>query len=456
MKEGMKINSPAYLLIISFIFFSKSLLFCEDINYVQSRLHFGRFYYLDEQLEKFPVELNEAELDIIYRAQEEFDKMTKDNELLAIKTVEIGLLNVFQFAEAAKAPEMFLSRSWYLEKELGLDVILKYINDEKVITLDKEIAVDFHLHTIYSYDSVSDIESLLKKADEKGLGAIAVTDHNHLDGIKEVVEIAQRLKTAGEIYPDFIIIPGEEISTLEGGHIGALFINSYIVQGMTSEETIREIHSQGGLAIAMHPGGNEELGIKLTESLDFDAVEVGNGSDFLPNDFYRNLILENSPELGQKAKFFGGNAHMSQGVGWLGYTIVQVEEKTQEGIKKAVKEGKTKPVFISLYRPYRKFFKNESVNFLYSVLNTYDSLKRDVELFIGRIIVSKDFRIESTWDESLHDVFNLVGIYRYYKDEDNSLRKPVKLARISVTYGMVNLEYDFLKEQTNCLIKFMF
>lgn len=458
MKIELKVNKFIFwsFLIVGFIFLSKGLTFSEDVNYLDYQFRFGRFYYLDEQLERYPVYLNEAEFDIIYRAQEEFEEMVDDGELVAIKAAEIGLLNLFGFARPIKSPEMFLSKRWYLEKELSGDVVLYYINKEKAIVSGNEVAVDFHLHTIYSYDSASSIESLLKKADEKGLEAIAVTDHNHLDGIKEVIEIADELKKEGKISPDFIIIPGEEITTAEGAHIGALFITSYIEQGMTSEETIREIHTQGGLALAMHPGGNEELGIKLTENLDFDAVEVANGSDFMPYDFYRNLKLKDNSKLKNTSKFATSNTHMSQGISWLGYTVVEVGEKTAEGIKQAIKEGKTRPVFISIYRPYRRFFEIEAVDFCYSILGEYDRLKRIVELAVGKVIFSNDFRIKTTWDESLHDIFNLKGIYRAYKDEDESLREPVKLSRIWVTYGMVNLEYDFLKEETNCLVKFMF
>lgn len=462
MKEGITINRIIWLslIVITFIFSSRFLGFCkdidEDIDYVKSRLHFGRFYYLNEQTQQYPVYLNGGELDKIYQSRDEFNRMIEDNKIFRDKALEICVLQALKFGHLPKAPETLLAEKYVVGQELGADVVLKYVNSEKVITYGSEIAADFHLHTIYSHDSVSDIEALLKKADEKGLGAIAVTDHNHLDSIKEVLQVADRLKKEGEINPNFIVIPGEEISTAEGAHIGALFIKYYIVQGMTAEETIREIHRQGGVAVAFHPGANEELGIKLAQTLDFDAVEVGNGSDFLPYDFYRDLKLKDDPQLETKAKLVGSNAHTSQGVSWLGYTAVRVKEKTSQGIKEAVKSGRTRPVFTSLYGPYKRFFELESVDFVYSLLDTYDRVKRKIELLVGKAVFSNDFRIESTWDKSLHDVFNLVGIYKYRKEEDNPLRKRVKLARLSVTYGMLKVEYDFVDKKTNGLVKFMF
>ncbi|MFH1238839.1 MAG: PHP domain-containing protein, partial [bacterium] len=428
----------------------------EDIDYVNSRLHFGRFYYLDEKFRQYPVYLNDGELQLIYQSRDEFKRMVEDNTIFRDKALEICLLQVLKFAHLPEAPRSLLAGKNVVGQELGADVILQYINTEKFTTYENEMAVDFHLHTIYSHDSVSDIEILLKKAEAKGLGAIAVTDHNHLNAIKEVLDIVARLKKEGEINPDFIVIPGEEISTAEGAHIGALFIKYYIIQGMTAEETIREIHRQGGVAVAFHPGANEELGIKLAQTLDFDAVEVGNGSDFLPYDFYRDLKLKDDPQLESKAKFVTSNSHTSQGVAWLGYTAVQVKEKTPQGIKEAIKKGRTRPIFAGIYHPYKRFFELESVDFIYSMLDTYDRFKRRVELLVGRAIFSDDFRIESTWDKSLHDVFNLIGIYKYHKEDDNPLRRRVKLASLSATYGMVKVEYDFIDKKTNGLVKFMF
>ncbi|MFH1784219.1 MAG: PHP domain-containing protein [bacterium] len=439
-----------------FVFLTVGFAWGEEINYLDDQFRFNRVYYKDEQLERYPVFLNEAELDIIYRAQTEFNAMLEDNKLIAIKTAEIALLNVLGFGSLEKNPEMMLSKRWYIEKELGGDLGLKYLNWEKISVAEDEVAVDFHLHTIFSFDSVSHVESFLLKSQSKGLGAIAVTDHNHLDGIGEVMRVAERLKYEGRLRSDFIVIPGEEISTHEGAHIGALFIKSYIEQGMTNEETIREIHAQGGLAFAMHPGANAELGVKLAQNLDLDAVEVANGSDFLPYDFYRNLKLNSSPKLKGKAKFSASNTHMSQGVAWLGYTVVSVDEKTPEGIKAAVRSGNTKPVFMSLYKPYRRFFENQAIDRIYWAFDTYDRVKRNLELLCGYILFSSDFRVVTTWDESLHDIFNVVGIYRAYKNEDDDLKEPVKLSRMWVTYGMVNVEYDFLLKKTNLLVKFMF
>jgi DNA polymerase III alpha subunit (gram-positive type) len=47
------------------------------------------------------------------------------------------------------------------------------------------IDVDLHMHTDHSYDCATPVEVLLTEARAKGLGAIAVTEHNEISGALE-------------------------------------------------------------------------------------------------------------------------------------------------------------------------------------------------------------------------------------------------------------------------------
>ena len=47
------------------------------------------------------------------------------------------------------------------------------------------IDVDLHMHTDHSYDCATPVEVLLAEARARGLGAIAVTDHNEISGAHE-------------------------------------------------------------------------------------------------------------------------------------------------------------------------------------------------------------------------------------------------------------------------------
>jgi hypothetical protein len=107
------------------------------------------------------------------------------------------------------------------------------------------IVADLHLHTSWSHDCSIDVDELLDEAEAKGLGAIAVTDHNVFGGALEAVERARGRK--------LIVIPGEEIKTAEEGEVIGLFLREEIPRGMTFGETIAAIRTQGGLVYVPHP-----------------------------------------------------------------------------------------------------------------------------------------------------------------------------------------------------------
>jgi glycosyltransferase involved in cell wall biosynthesis len=134
----------------------------------------------------------------------------------------------------------------------------------------KLIDVDLHMHTDHSHDCATPVDELLAAAKERGLGAIAVTDHNEISGAIEAAERADGIK----------VIVAEEVKTADQGEVIGLFISEKIERGMTLEETIAEIKRQGGLVYVPHPFDRmhavpdyEHL---LTVIDDVDAIEVYN------------------------------------------------------------------------------------------------------------------------------------------------------------------------------------
>ena len=107
------------------------------------------------------------------------------------------------------------------------------------------IDVDIHMHTDHSSDCVTPVEVLLATARERGLGAIAVTDHNEISGAHEAREKAAEFGVK--------VIVGEEVKTKDQGEVIGLFIEKKIPRGMSLEETIAEIRRQGGLVYVPHP-----------------------------------------------------------------------------------------------------------------------------------------------------------------------------------------------------------
>jgi predicted metal-dependent phosphoesterase TrpH len=102
--------------------------------------------------------------------------------------------------------------------------------------------LDLHNHTRWSFDCSMDPAKVVRVARARGIDAIAITDHDEIEGARE----AQR--AAGG---DILVILGEEIDTRAGDILG-LFLKEKIA---TEDpiEAIRAIHDQGGIAILAHP-----------------------------------------------------------------------------------------------------------------------------------------------------------------------------------------------------------
>jgi len=134
------------------------------------------------------------------------------------------------------------------------------------------IDVDLHMHTDHSPDCATPVEVLLATARERGLGAIAVTDHNEISG---ALEAREQAAAAG-----VKVIVGEEVKTASQGEVIGLFLERKIERGMSLEETVTEIKRQGGVVYVPHPFDRlhsvpdyEHLLPILSE---IDAIEVFN------------------------------------------------------------------------------------------------------------------------------------------------------------------------------------
>ena len=136
------------------------------------------------------------------------------------------------------------------------------------------IDVDLHMHTDHSHDCATPVEVLLASARERGLGAIAVTDHNEISGALAAREMAREMDVGVKV------IVGEEVKTADQGEVIGLFIEELIPRGISLEETVAEIRRQGGLVYVPHPFDRlhsvpdyEHL-LKIVA--DIDAIEVFN------------------------------------------------------------------------------------------------------------------------------------------------------------------------------------
>jgi predicted metal-dependent phosphoesterase TrpH/glycosyltransferase involved in cell wall biosynthesis len=110
----------------------------------------------------------------------------------------------------------------------------------------REIHVDLHMHTDHSPDCATPVDLLLETARDRGLDAIAITDHNEISGALAARELAEGMD-------GIEVIVGEEVKTAEQGEVIALFIEERIPRDMTMAETIAAIRAQSGLVYVPHP-----------------------------------------------------------------------------------------------------------------------------------------------------------------------------------------------------------
>ena len=111
---------------------------------------------------------------------------------------------------------------------------------------ERAIQVELHCHTTYSMDGLMTFDSLLRTAEAVGLDALAITDHDTIEGALDF----QRQACANNARLQIIV--GEEKTLSDGSHFIGLFLQRHIKSGELAE-AIREIEEQGGLCLIPHP-----------------------------------------------------------------------------------------------------------------------------------------------------------------------------------------------------------
>jgi len=185
------------------------------------------------------------------------------------------------------------------------------------------LKIDLHVHTICSYDSLITSEDLIFYAKKRGLDGVAITDHDRIDGA---------LKIAKET--DFLIVPGIEISSLNG-HIIGLNVNELVPPKLSVDETLDRIHAAGGIAVACHPITFFKESLKAHISSRFDAIEVINSTSF-PSNYSVRRSEEIASRLGI-ARVAGSDAHYGPEIGYA-YTLVYAESEVDQ-VANAIRKG---------------------------------------------------------------------------------------------------------------------
>jgi predicted metal-dependent phosphoesterase TrpH len=195
---------------------------------------------------------------------------------------------------------------------------------------------DLHLHTTYS-DGAATPRELVEAAARAGLGLIAVTDHDTVEGARE----ARRIGAAYGVE----VIVGEEVSTRDG-HLLVLFAEEHLPPGRSLAATAAAARAQGALVVAPHPFALLVKSLGRTRyarccadpswRAHVDAVEAFNAGLWLPH--HNHLAARFAAEHGLPAVGGSDSHHLATLAS--GYTLFP--GRSAADLRRAIVAGQTR------------------------------------------------------------------------------------------------------------------
>ena len=130
---------------------------------------------------------------------------------------------------------------------------------------------DLHMHTRrYSPDSIIDPFELAQRAVDIGLDGIVITEHDRLWPEAELDELRRAA-------PSLVILGGVEVSA-RGGDVLCYGVTNLdrLKRGTPWGDLCREVHVQGGVAVAAHPyrWGQDFEGLLRDQSPQLSGLEM--------------------------------------------------------------------------------------------------------------------------------------------------------------------------------------
>jgi predicted metal-dependent phosphoesterase TrpH len=198
---------------------------------------------------------------------------------------------------------------------------------------------ELHCHNLFSnyqnssvrlpFDCGIRIEDQLNAALHKGIEVLFVTNHNTLDGYRQILEYRNDHSKFGSIK----IYPAEEITIDGQGHVLAYGLHRRIRPGMTLEETLDEIRKQDAISCAAHPfavtNGIREKAEKC------DMMESFNSNNV---DRFSNIIAERFAKEHNMKSIAGSDSHV---LSTMGKCVNAIEsDNNLDSIMQAMRQGR--------------------------------------------------------------------------------------------------------------------
>ena len=178
------------------------------------------------------------------------------------------------------------------------------------------LRTELHCHNVYSNGHVGDLEppfdsnvtinEQLEKSLESKLDILFVTNHNTLDGFKQITEYKNNHKK----FSNLEIYPAVEITTDKDAHVLVYGLHDEIKSNQSIDEIIDAAKAQDAVTIAPHPFSLVDA--LRDDSLKCDLFEVFNSSNV---DIYSNKKAEIFAKENNLSTTVGSDSHVSSTIG---------------------------------------------------------------------------------------------------------------------------------------------
>ncbi len=214
--------------------------------------------------------------------------------------------------------------------------------------MDNLLRVEFHCHTHYSRDCLTDIDRLVATARQNGVDRLVITDHNTIQGALK----------ARNLDPELVIV-GEELLTTRGELLVA-FVQEELPRGLEPMVAIEKLKAQGAFISVSHPFDLRRHGWALPDLQAItpyvDAIEVFNARCQLSG---INRLAADYAREHQLCGTAGSDAHTLREVGRATFQVpfFQTADDLRRVMAQASIAGRLSSPFIHLTSTYARLYK---------------------------------------------------------------------------------------------------
>ena len=180
----------------------------------------------------------------------------------------------------------------------------------------KSLKAELHCHNIFSNGHVGSLEPIhdcsvtipqqLEQAHLAGLDVLFVTNHNTIDGYRQMLEY----KKNHQKFDALKVYTAEEVTTNNESHVLVYGIDHAIKPGLSLREILDEAKKQDAVTIAPHPFSLMDA--LRDDSIYCDLFEVFNSSNV---DVYSNLRAKNFASERDLHVVAGSDSHVRSTIG---------------------------------------------------------------------------------------------------------------------------------------------